>query len=130
MCARVGRGPAFVSSAVKMRYILSSYLMHFGVRVTHYASGPPVAEISKPLEAGHFIDGEPPSPDAVHASMVRFDARQILMTGELDEDGGLVCTSSLVERVLHERSAIALQRGFRRFLRAGTPVLPMPPLWV
>ena len=113
------------------RILLSRYLAHYGARVTHYADGPAVAEISMPLAAGHVRDDRPLSqdPGSAFISMVRFDPDRIVLVGALDGEGRLECTSDAVMDVIKRNSAATVQRSFRRFLRLGEPYLTMPPLW-
>lgn len=98
---------------------------HYGVRVTYRIDGRPVVDVSQPSVVGH-AENAVERPDTSACKMMRFRGDRILFTVELDEDERLVLpTGSLT---IHERSAVVIQRAYRRHVSLGDPTLPWPPV--
>ena len=104
---------------------VDSLSKHYGVRVTYRNSGRPIVDVSQPSSVGH-AENAVEMPGTRACKMIRFRGDRILFTAELDDDQRLVLpTGSLA---IHERSAIVIQRAFRRHAALGDPTLPMPPV--
>lgn len=98
---------------------------HYGVRVTYRTDGRPLVDVSHPSSIGH-AENVVERPGTVKCTMIRFRGDRILFTAELDENDRLVLPMGSL--AVHEKSAVVIQRAFRRHAALGDPVLPMPPV--
>lgn len=98
---------------------------HYGVRVTYRTDGRPLVDVSHPSSIGH-AENVVERPGTVKCKMIRFRGDRILFTAELDENDRLVLPMGSL--AVHEKSAVVIQRAFRRHAALGDPVLPMPPV--
>lgn len=111
-----------------MKYKLGLYSRLFGIRVSYYSVGPPVAEISEMAPSGH-LHGGVLRRDAERAVMIRFRADRILFTGTLEPGDLVECVDERVDETIRRHQAAMIQKAFRRFQAKGEPYLTMPPLW-
>lgn len=112
-----------------MKYKLGVYGRLFGIRVSYYAIGPPVVEVSELAPIGHLHGSSACLRDAARAVMIRFRSDRILFTGTLEPDDMVECVDPQVNLTIRRNQAEKIQKAFRRFQARGDPCLKMPPLW-